>query len=140
WDQTNRKLYLLTHSGVRDRLYSYDVDSGDLKQRPLPIDVVSQLSIAKSGHLYMLGTSSTTPPNIYQSIDGKSWQPLTDNRVLGVKAAEMVEPEVITYKSYDGMEIEALLFKAKPEHDNGHTIFWPHGGPQAAERKMFRAM
>src|SRR5699024_5160343 len=80
WDQTNRKLYLLTHSGVRDRLYSYDVDSGDLKQRPLPIDVVSQLSIAKSGHLYMLGTSSTTPPNIYQSIDGKSWQPLTDNR------------------------------------------------------------
>ncbi|HLR71472.1 MAG TPA: alpha/beta fold hydrolase, partial [Pseudogracilibacillus sp.] len=41
---------------------------------------------------------------------------------------------------FDGMEIEALLFKAKPEYDNGHTIFWPHGGPQAAERKNFRSM
>ncbi len=38
------------------------------------------------------------------------------------------------------MEIEALLFKAKGEHDNRHTIFWPHGGPQAAERKSFRPM
>src|SRR5690625_6459075 len=38
------------------------------------------------------------------------------------------------------MEIEALLLRAKPEFDNGHTIFWPHGGPQAAERKTFRAM
>lgn len=52
----------------------------------------------------------------------------------------MVEPDVVTYESYDGMEIEALLFKAKPEHDNGHTIFLPHGGPQAAERKMFRSI
>src|SRR5699024_11506009 len=27
-----------------------------------------------------------------------------------------------------------------PEYDNGYTIFWPHGGPQAAERKSFRSM
>src|SRR5699024_10738723 len=60
----------------------------------------------------------------------------TDNRVPGVKTTEMVEPDVVTYESYDGMEIKALLFKAKPEHDNGHTIFLPHGGPQAAERKI----
>src|SRR5699024_9191219 len=25
-------------------------------------------------------------------------------------------------------------------YDNGYTIFWPHGGPQAAERKSFRSM
>ena len=63
------------------------------------------------------------------------WQQLTDNRVLGLSKEDMVEPDVVSYPSFDGMEIEALLFKAKPENDNGYTIFWPHGGPQAAERK-----
>jgi dipeptidyl aminopeptidase/acylaminoacyl peptidase len=38
------------------------------------------------------------------------------------------------------MEIEALLFQAKEENRNGYTVFWPHGGPQAAERKFYRAM
>lgn len=50
-----------------------------------------------------------------------------------------MEPEVITYTSFDGLAIESLFFKAKKENDNGEIIFWPHGGPQAAERKFFRA-
>ena len=52
----------------------------------------------------------------------------------------MAEPDVVTYPTFDGMDIEALLFKAKPENDNGHTISRPHGGPQASECKMFRSM
>lgn len=48
--------------------------------------------------------------------------------------------KTITYKSFDGLEIEALLFRAKEENSNGYTIFWPHGGPQAAERRFYRAM
>jgi dipeptidyl aminopeptidase/acylaminoacyl peptidase len=47
---------------------------------------------------------------------------------------------VFTYPSFDGMEIEALYFRAKPEVNNEHLILWPHGGPQASERKMFRSL
>src|SRR5699024_5687399 len=106
----------------------------------LPVDALSQLHVAKSGNLYVLGTRATMPANIFKLPVNGSWEQLTDNRVLGVEEDEMVDPEVVSYQSFDGMEIEALLFKAKPEYDNGHTIFWPHGGPQAAERKTFRAM
>ena len=53
---------------------------------------------------------------------------------------DMVEPEVITYPSFDGIQIEGLLYKAKPEFDKGKMIVWPHGGPQKAERKSFRAL
>ena len=58
----------------------------------------------------------------------------------GVDQNDLVEPDVITYTSFDGLEIESLFFKAKKENDNGEIIFWPHGGPQAAERKFFRAL
>src|SRR5690606_19141738 len=59
---------------------------------------------------------------------------------MGVSREAMVEPEVVTYPSFDGLKIEALLFRAKPERANGYAIFWPHGGPQWAERKRFRAL
>ena len=96
--------------------------------------------VAKSGNLYILGRSATIPHNIFKSTDGQEWVQLTENRVLGVSQEDMVEPEVVSYTSFDGLEIEALLFNANEETANGYTIFWPHGGPQSSERKMFRSM
>lgn len=140
WNKDNGDMYILTINGVTDKLYRYPVDGGNLVDCELPVDVIDQIHYTKSGNLYILGRSATNPQNIYMSNDGKEWKRLTENRVLGVSKDDMVEPEVISYTSFDGMEIEALLFKAKPENDNGFTIFWPHGGPQSSERKMFRSM
>ena len=58
----------------------------------------------------------------------------------GVKEEELVKPEIITYPSYDGLAIEALLFKPHEDVNNGYVIHWPHGGPQAAERNNFRSL
>ncbi|MBY7141854.1 S9 family peptidase [Virgibacillus sp. NKC19-3] len=139
WDKENMVLYLVTEKGVEDVLYRYEPASKQLEQLYTPVDVIEKVHIAKSGDIYMLGRSSTVPLNIFQR-HGREWKQLTNNRVLGLNTQDMVEPDVVSYPSFDGMEIESLLFKAKPEHDNGYTIFWPHGGPQASERKMFRSM
>ena len=60
--------------------------------------------------------------------------------VTGLDPDDLVYPDLVRYNSYDGLEIEALFFKAKPEQANGYTVFWPHGGPQASEAKFFRPM
>lgn len=65
---------------------------------------------------------------------------INKNYVIGLSESSFVEPDVITYASFDGLNIEALLFRAKGEVQNGYTIFWPHGGPQSAETKDFRAL
>ncbi|MEC5425832.1 S9 family peptidase [Virgibacillus sp. C22-A2] len=140
WDKENKAFYLVTEKGVADVLYRYHLKTHKLEQLKTPIDVIGKVQVTKSGSLYLLGTSATVPSNIFKSTDGNEWKQLTNNGVLGVSTGDMVEPEVVSYKSFDGMEIEALLCKPKPENDNGHTIFWPHGGPQASERKTFRAM
>ncbi|MBM7599457.1 dipeptidyl aminopeptidase/acylaminoacyl peptidase [Virgibacillus halotolerans] len=133
-------LYLTSEKGVSDRLYRYDLTSERLEALTLPVDVIGKIHVAASGAVYLLGISGTKPVNIYHSKTGEAWEQLTNNNVLGLNNKDMVEPDVVSYPSFDGMEIEALLFKARPENDNGHTIFWAHGGPQAAERKTFRAM
>ncbi|MBO1001391.1 dipeptidyl aminopeptidase/acylaminoacyl peptidase [Pseudogracilibacillus auburnensis] len=140
YDKKNNAIYMCTEVGVKDHLYRFSLDTNKLEHIDLPIDVMEKIHIGAEGNLYILGESATIPQNIFQSEDGKEWTQLTNNRVLGVRKEEMVEPDVVTYKSFDGMEIEALLFRANQENDNGYTIFWPHGGPQAAERKFFRAI
>ncbi len=139
WNKQTETFYIVTEKGVTDFLYTYDLQTKDLQKVTTPVDVINKIEVTKTGVIFLLGLSAKIPTNIFQ-LTTDNWQQLTSNNVLGVDKAEMVEPEVISYKSFDGMEIEALLFKADPEYDNGHTIFWPHGGPQAAERKTFRSM
>lgn len=140
FSKSENVLYLASEKGVNDRLYRYDLSSERLTPLTLPVDVIGKIHVAESGAIYLLGVNGTKPVNIYHSKTGETWRQLTNNNVLGVKDEDMVAPAVVSYPSFDGKEIEALLFRAKPENDNGYTIFWPHGGPQAAERETFRSM
>jgi len=133
-------LYILAHKGVEDRLYRYDIGTGDLEEIPLPYANVDHVHVGRSGTLYVLGRSANVPTNISFRRPGGEWVPLTDNRVLGVAPEELRDAEVVRYASFDGLEIEALLYRPLPERDNGHTVVWPHGGPQAAERKAYRSL
>lgn len=141
YDKQHEQLLIMTNKGVEDRLYRYDLQTEKSSEIPVPVDTISKLVVADSGNLYLLGDTATRPLNIYVKYSGgETWQTLTDYRVPGVAEEDMVEPEVIHYPSYDGLEIEGLFFRAKEEVANGHVIHWPHGGPQAAETKGFRAL
>ncbi|MGO4786410.1 alpha/beta fold hydrolase [Paenibacillus sp. 2KB_20] len=139
YHKDSRTLYIVTEKGVEDRLYAYSLDSGELTAIPLPSDIVEQLNVTKSGNLYLLARGAVKPLNIYRYANG-AWSMITKNVLTGLTDEDMVTPEVVTYPSFDGMEIEALLFRAKDHVANGYTVFWPHGGPQASERKQFRSM
>lgn len=138
WHEASRTAYLTTEKGVQDRLYAFSLDNGTLTQIDAPLDTIHQLAVADSGNLYLLGRSATESFNLYKRSTNDEWQSLTNNRVPGIAKEDLVEPEVVTFPSYDGLNIEALWFQAKPDVANGYTVFWPHGGPQAAERKSFR--
>lgn len=139
YHKDSRTLYIVTERGVEDRLYAYSLDSGQLTAISLPSDIVEQLNVTKSGNLYLLARGAVKPFNIYRYTGG-SWSMITKNVLTGLTDEDMVTPDVVTYPSFDGMEIEALLFRAKDHVANGYTVFWPHGGPQASERKQFRSM
>ncbi|MGE6258304.1 S9 family peptidase [Heyndrickxia sporothermodurans] len=138
YNKEKQTLYICSGKGVEDYLYKFSLLNGEWEKLTAPCSIIEKLVVAKSGTLYLLGRSATKPHNIFQ-LQEDGWISLTQYTVPGVDLNELVEPEVITYESFDGLNIEALFFKAKEENDNGEIIFWPHGGPQAAERKFFRA-
>lgn len=141
YDGKRNLLYILSSWGVQDKLYSYSLDTDSLSEVAIPVAVVEQIEVTDSGNLYLLGRSATKTFNIYQkSANEANWTQLTNFAVPGVAEEDLVEPEILVYPSFDGLEIEALFFKAKEDVSNGHVILWPHGGPQALERKNFRSL
>ncbi|QDI92700.1 S9 family peptidase [Salicibibacter halophilus] len=140
-DQASGGLYLHSSQGVTDKLYHYHPENNDLSRLHLSVEVIDKVTVTKAGNLYILGRGSTLPMNIFKyGKDDANWKALTDFRVPGIPREQMSEPATISYSSFDGTEIEALYFTPDSAADNGHVILWPHGGPQAAERKFFRAM
>lgn len=141
YDANSNCLYILGSYGVEDRLYRYDLTTSQHELLKTPTSVVEKIVIAESGNLYIKGRSATRPSNIFVTKNyGQTWDELTKYRIPGVPEDQLVEPEVIHYPSFDGLQIEALFFKATAENTNGHVILWPHGGPQSLERKWFRSM
>lgn len=141
WHKETETLYLWTLTGTENRMYILGKQDATPRRVDMPLDTIAQATVSKSGNLYILGRGAIQPHNIYRLPAGSdSWEPLTNNRVTGLSPDDLVYPDVIRYNSYDGLEIEALLFRAKPDLANGYTVFWPHGGPQASESKFFRPM
>lgn len=132
--------YAVVMRGVIDELYRVDLRTGRAEKLDAPCDVIGQLEVGDSGRVYLLGASDVHPGNVWlRDLDG-TWRALTNVRPMGFSPEDFVRAEVVHLPSFDGLELEALLFRAKPEVANGYTIVWPHGGPQAAERKGFRKL
>jgi dipeptidyl aminopeptidase/acylaminoacyl peptidase len=141
YDKTGNMLYLVASKGVEDYLYQYDLQNGELEKLETPATIIEKLQVTESGNLYLLARSAVSPFNIFKKdVSQINWKSLTNYSVPGVATEDLVDPEVLTYPSYDGLEIESLFFRAREETSNGHVILWPHGGPQAAERKQFRSL
>lgn len=74
--------------------------------------------------------SPILPRDIYSiDIEGKTVTQLTFSQSPAMAVNELVMPEIVSYKSYDGLEIPTFLFK--PEKPNGAALLHPHGGPSS---------
>ena len=83
--------------------------------------------------------NATTTPDIYRvAVDGGRMTQLTFSMPPALAAHQLVTPEHLAYRSYDGLEIPALLWR--PARPNGAAIVRPHGGPADAYRCQWDAL
>ncbi len=68
------------------------------------------------------------PSDLYRlDVETRQVSQLTFSNPSALEVLDLVMPESITYRSSDGLEIPAFLFR--PHHPNGAAIVYPHGGP-----------
>jgi dipeptidyl aminopeptidase/acylaminoacyl peptidase len=74
--------------------------------------------------------SPIQPPDLHRiEISSRKIKQLTFSCPPALTQNELVIPENMSYKSFDGLEIPAFLFK--PKKTNGAAILHPHGGPSS---------
>lgn len=109
----------------------------------LPEGDITGVNISDSEKLMSFYVSSSkSPSNLFvYNFDTKETKQLTSTMTKEIDPADLVAGEVIRYKSFDGMEIPALLYKPKGlrEGEKVPALLWIHGGPGGQTRLNYTA-
>lgn len=86
---------------------------------------------------------SHTPSNLYvYNLETKEQTKLTNVLNDEIQGQDLVNAEVIRYKSFDGLEIPAIYYK--PHQASAETkvpaLVWVHGGPGGQSRQNFSSL
>lgn len=88
--------------------------------------------------LWLVGSSASRTAEIYRlPFDGGEPVQLTFSDYGGIDTGPFVEPELVSYTSFDGLEIPAFLYRPKGGGAPRAYVVYAHGGPEAQSRPGF---
>jgi len=128
------------NNDARTEIKIYDESSGgkQLEIKGVPEGDITNVNISDSEKLMSFYvTSSKSPANLFvYNFETKEVKQLTNNMSKEIDENDLVAGEVIRYKSFDGLEIPALLYKPKglKEGEKVPALLWIHGGPGGQTR------
>ncbi|MCL3781129.1 S9 family peptidase [Prolixibacteraceae bacterium JC049] len=105
---------------------------------------IKGIKISKSEQLMRLSVgSSKSPSNTYlYNFKNKKLKQLTTTLNEEINPDHLVEGKVIRYKSFDGLEIPAILYRPKQANAKNKVpvMVWVHGGPGGQSRASYFAL
>lgn len=126
----------------KSELSFYDLAQN--KQMPgprLPGEIAGGGAFSKDGSkLALVIAGAAQPTDIWiMDVKSKQFRQLTFSPHAGVDLAALVRPELVTFKSFDGLELSGWLYKPKSQSAPGPYVVSFHGGPEGQERAPFRS-
>lgn len=105
----------------------------------LPQGVLAGLTMGRDGKTFLLtATSPTAALNVW-AVEAESgnvtrW---TASSLATLPAEALVEPELVHYRSFDGLTVPAFYFKPKAATGLVPVVIDIHGGPESQRRPLF---
>lgn len=108
----------------------------------LPLGVVSGLRWHENNRDLGFTLSSARSPADAWSLDVRSGELTrwTESETGGVDAGQFREPELVRFKSFDGLNISAFIYRPDPQKFPGPrpAVIVIHGGPESQSRPVFQ--
>jgi dipeptidyl aminopeptidase/acylaminoacyl peptidase len=120
-------------------LYGVDLETGGQIEISLTLGVLTDLQVSTERTLVAGFSSPSEPPDIWRyDADTGELSRLTYSNMAGVDQSLLSDPELIRYKSFDGLEIPAFLYLPS-DYEGGPIPFviHAHGGPESQFRPSF---
>ncbi len=110
-----------------------------LPQPTLPVGVLTALKFSPDGAKLAIGVNAATSPADVWSWDvtGGTLTRWTTSETGGLDPAAMADPTLVTFKSFDGLEVPAWVYRPKGATAKTPVIIDIHGGPESQARPGF---
>jgi dipeptidyl aminopeptidase/acylaminoacyl peptidase len=102
----------------------------------------SALTFSPDGsHYALIWEQPLHPPELWvvETETGRARR-LSDSRIGRIDEEQLVQPELVTYPTFDGREIPAWLFRPPGGPGRVPVVLSVHGGPEAQERPNYRPL
>lgn len=127
------------NNDARTEIQVLDTETGKMLELPkLPDADITSVGISCSEKLMTFYVSgSRSPNNLYiLDLETNKYNKLTESMTKEIDPANLVDGQVVRYKSFDNLEIPGLLYK--PHHikpgEKAPAIVMVHGGPGGQAR------
>lgn len=130
---------------ARTKIKVYETATGKLVSLPqLPNADITGVNISPSEKLmafYLNGDRSPSNLYVYDFVTKKATK-LTDSLNPEINAADLVDSQVIRYKSFDGVDVPSILYKPKQASaaNKVPALVLVHGGPGGQTRVGYSAL
>jgi dipeptidyl aminopeptidase/acylaminoacyl peptidase len=110
----------------------------------LPAGDITSVTIARGeGRLAFYVNGDRAPSNLYVWTIGEG-QPrrLTDTLTKDIDSEDLVDAQIVRFKSFDGTTVPSIFFKPHQATPQGRApaLVWVHGGPGGQTRKGYSAL
>lgn len=128
------------NNDARTQIKIYDEANGGklLELKNVPVGDITGVTISDSEKLMTFSLSSSkSPQNLYlYNLETNEIKQLTNTLNPEIDSNDLVEGQVVRFKSFDGMEIPALLYKPKglKPGEKIPALVQVHGGPGGQTR------
>ena len=134
-------VYATNEAGV-SKVKILDIKTGGARVvQGLPAGIVGSFNIAEWGDIGITFTSARSAADAY-SIEPKSLKVTrwTESETGGLDVTKNVEPELMTIKSFDGLQVSGFLYRPDPVKFPGKRpmLMNVHGGPEGQSRPGFQ--
>ncbi|MHB8778644.1 MAG: S9 family peptidase [Anaerolineales bacterium] len=130
WSPSGSQILAVVNNNGSFELMLVETESGSTSELRSEVGLHSNPNWAKDeSYITFEFESPTLPPDLYRmDLKNKQATQLTFSNPPTMQKNRFIAPEIVSYKSYDGLEIPAFLYH--PEKSNGAAILYPHGGPK----------
>jgi dipeptidyl aminopeptidase/acylaminoacyl peptidase len=149
WDVTAMNIsengkyhYILVNEDARNSVLFFDHATGkQIKFPRIKEGSVQSLRFSPSEKNMVIAVGGDRSPNnfFHYSLQSKQLNQLTTALSSEIDANDLVDAQIVRYKSFDGVEIPAVYYKPKTASASNRVpaLVWVHGGPGGQSRASY---
>ncbi len=137
-----RQLLFETNEAGVSKLRLLLTESGEIREvAGVPAGVIGGLEWHRDGSAAAFSVSSAkSTSDVYVLLSDGRVERWTESELGGLNPDVLVEPELVRWKSFDGLEISGFLYRAGAGFGGRRPVIINiHGGPEGQSRPIFQA-